>query len=112
MGTVQPSWNDIIEGGTGNDTMSGGRGADTFVFRAGEGTINDLRSRVIGTDDIYQFESWDTLQFVGFGYANGAAALSHMSQSDANVIFVDQGENITFHGTSLATLSAANFVMM
>jgi serralysin len=101
MQTVRPDWNDIIEGGAGDDILSGGHGADTYVFRATE----------VGADQVYQFESWDTLQMVGFGYANTAAAMSHMSQSGANVVFADKGETITFHGVSLGDVQAATWIV-
>jgi Ca2+-binding RTX toxin-like protein len=101
MQTVQPTWNDTINGGTGNDSVSGGHGADTFVFAKAE----------LGVDHVYQVESWDTLQFSGFGYANAAAAQSHLVQSGADVVFADQGETITFHGTTLADLQAATWVV-
>jgi Ca2+-binding RTX toxin-like protein len=100
MRTVRPDWNDVVEGGAGNDTLSGGHGADTLVFRAAN----------VGTDHVYRFEAWDSLQFVGFGYASSAQAISHMSQSGANVVFADQGESITFHGATIADLQAANWL--
>jgi Ca2+-binding RTX toxin-like protein len=101
MNTVHSDWNDIIEGGAGDDILSGGHGADTYVFRATE----------VGIDQVYQFESWDTLQFVGFGYADKAAGLSHLTQSGANVVFADKGETITFHGTSLGDVQAATWLL-
>ncbi len=100
MRTVQPSWNDVIDGGAGNDIVSGGHGSDTYTFRASE----------VGTDQVYRFESWDTLQFVGFGYVSSAAAISHMSQSGANVLFVDRGETVTFHGATLADMANSTII--
>jgi Ca2+-binding RTX toxin-like protein len=102
MTTVRPDWNDVIDGGTGNDSLSGGHGNDTYIFRASEP----------GVDHVYQFENWDTLRFVGFGYANAAAAQSHLTQSGANVTFTDQGETITFHGTTLADVQLANWLFV
>jgi Domain of unknown function (DUF4214) len=98
MRTANPAWNSILDGGAGNDTISGGMGADTFVF-----TQNAL-----GSDHIYDFQSWDTLQLSGFGYADAAAAFSHMTQSGANVVFADQGQTITFHGNSLGQVLKSN----
>lgn len=94
MQTAVPAWNDTLEGGSGNDKLCGGMGADNFVFRAGQG----------GVDDIYYYESWDSISLLGFGYANAAAATAHMTQSGSNVIFADQGESLTIHGTTLGQI--------
>ena len=94
MQSAVPSWNDTLEGGAGNDVLSGGLGADNYVFRAGQG----------GVDHIYYYEAWDSLSLLGFGYANAAAATSHMTQSGANVIFADQGETLTVHNTTIAQI--------
>jgi Domain of unknown function (DUF4214)/RTX calcium-binding nonapeptide repeat (4 copies) len=101
MQTVQPSWNDTLYGGAGNDSMSGGHGTDTFAFAKTE----------LGVDHVYQVEAWDTLYFNGFGYADAAAAQSHLVQSGADVVFTDQGETITFHHATLADLQAANWIV-
>lgn len=95
MRTVQPTWNDVLTGGSGNDTISGGHGADTYIFHPNE-----------GTDQVYRYEAWDTVKFTGFGYASAAAAISHMTQSGADVVFSDQASVITFHGATLAQLQA------
>jgi Domain of unknown function (DUF4214)/RTX calcium-binding nonapeptide repeat (4 copies) len=101
MMTGVDQWSDRIDGSQGDDRMFGGRGADTFVFNAAEG----------GTDHVYGIESWDTLQMVGFGYADAAAAQSHLAQSGADVVFTDQSETITFHHATLADLQAANWIV-
>jgi hypothetical protein len=49
------------------------------------------------------------LQLSGFGYATAAAALAHMTQQGANVVFQDQGETITFKNTTLALLAKAKW---
>ncbi len=92
-------WMDTLNGGAGDDTMIGGRGSDTFQFA----------KSAPGSDHIYGFEAWDTLNLQGFGYLNAAAAISHMTQSGADVIFADQGETITFHNTTLGVVSAASY---
>jgi Ca2+-binding RTX toxin-like protein len=101
MQTVQPTWNDIIDGGTGNDSVSGGHGADTFKFA----------QTAPGADEVYGFERWDTLQLFGYGYANVAAAQSHLTQSGDNLVFADQGVSVTFHHATLADLQAANWLV-
>jgi Domain of unknown function (DUF4214) len=101
MRTVTPTRNDSLEGGTGNDLMSGGEGADTFIFRNGQG----------GSDVIHRFESWDTLQFIDFGYANVAAAQAFLTQNGADVVFNNQGETITFVNTSLVSVQQAQWLL-
>jgi Ca2+-binding RTX toxin-like protein len=102
MKTVQPTWNDILNGGAGNDYVSGGHGADNFVFN----------KAALGADHIFGFEAWDSVQMEGFGYGNTAAAFSHLSVSGANVIFADQGETITFHDATLAEVQAADWILV
>ncbi len=92
-------WADLLDGGAGDDVLMGGRGADTFRFDR----------LAAGSDQIYGFESIDTLNLVNFGYANAAAATSHMAQSGADVVFADQGETITFRNTALATVTGSSF---
>jgi uncharacterized protein YkwD len=99
MRTALTAWGDTIEGGAGNDRMSGGDGPDRFVFRAGQG----------GSDHVYELEPWDGVQLSGFGYASADAALAHMTQQGADVVFSDQGQTITFHDTTLATLRSVDY---
>jgi Domain of unknown function (DUF4214)/RTX calcium-binding nonapeptide repeat (4 copies) len=94
MRNVMTTWSDTLVGGPGNDALTGGRGSDRFTFTASEG----------GNDTIYGFESFDTLQFIGFGYASSAAALAAMSQQGANVALAYSGGSITFADTQLSTL--------
>jgi Ca2+-binding RTX toxin-like protein len=89
-------WNDKMSGGQGDDMLTGGRGADFFFFRATEA----------GNDTIYGFESFDRMQFAGFGFANSAAALAGMSQQGANVVFSYANGSITFADTQLSTLQS------
>lgn len=101
MRTALSSMNDILEGGAGNDQMAGGHGNDTYTFRATE----------TGSDQIWGFQAWDTLRFVGFSYADQAAGLAHASQSGSDVIFTDQGETITFHAVQLSALQQAAWIL-
>ena len=99
MRDVEPKWNDVLEGGSGNDQMNGGIGADVFVFRQGEG----------GIDTIHRFEPWDELQLSGFGYAAAADAIARMSQDGGDVLFVDQGQAIRFLDTTLADMGRVRY---
>jgi hypothetical protein len=99
MREVPLGWNDVIEGGAGNDTLSGGLGADLYIFRAS----------AVGQDHVYQFDYWDELQLSNFGYANAAAAIAHMTQSGADVIFSDKGQTINFHNFALADMQKVKY---
>jgi Ca2+-binding RTX toxin-like protein len=96
MRIVMTTWSDTLVGGQGNDQLTGGRGSDRYFFTASEG----------GNDTIYGFESFDTLQLTGFGYANSAAALAAMSQQGGNVVLSYTGGSITFEATQLSTLQS------
>ena len=102
MQTVMTNWADTLNGGAGDDVLFGGRGADVFQFD----------KSAVGSDTIYGFESWDILNLTGFGYANSAAAASHMTQSGADTVFADQGETITFKNTTLATVTGATMTFV
>ncbi len=97
MRTQMPAWADTLAGGAGDNILFGGRGADTFLFD----------KATPGDDTILGFESWDILNFRGFGYASAPAAASHMTQSAADVVFSDQGETITFRNTALGVVTGA-----
>jgi len=107
---------DTIEGGAGDDLLSGGGGADTFVFRPGDGndTIAQIElgtgapatASAIGADFT---PGHDRIALTGFGYADGAEALSHVADSGGHATFSDQGTLIVLHGLSTADLSAADF---
>jgi len=99
MRSIQPKWKDVLEGGAGNDAMNGGIGSDIFVFRAGQG----------GNDTIHGFEPWDQLQLSGFGFNQASQALSHMTQSGANVVFSHSGQTITFLDTGLSEMSRVKY---
>jgi Ca2+-binding RTX toxin-like protein len=85
---------DTLTGGAGNDKLTGGYGSDRFVFTASEG----------GSDTVYGFEGFDTLQLTGFGYASSAAALAAVSQQGANAVLTYAGGSITFAETQLSVL--------
>lgn len=85
------SHDDVLEGGNGNDIVFGGFGADTFVFGAAE----------TGNDQVVGLERWDTVALTGYGYADAAAALSHMAQVGPDVVFTDAGHSVTFLDTVL-----------
>jgi len=81
---------DRIDGGTGNNVLFGGTGADTFVFARANG----------GSHHVADPEAWDRVELSGFGYANAAEALSHMTRHGDDLVFADQGVSITFHDLS------------
>jgi Ca2+-binding RTX toxin-like protein len=90
---------DRIEGGQGDDVISGGLYADTFVFGP-----ND------GSDRLVDFEPWDRVDLTQMGYASTAEALTHASQSGANVVFAHQGTNMVFEDTTLSDFGNALLV--
>jgi len=99
MRSAQSNWNDVIEGGAGNDTVNGGLGADSFVFRRGQG----------GADVIHGLDPWDEVQLSGFGLRNTADALARMTQVGADVVFNHLGQQITFTGSTLATMGRLRY---
>ncbi|MDZ7627843.1 MAG: DUF4214 domain-containing protein [Parvularculaceae bacterium] len=100
--TGLPSLADTLDGGLGDDALFGGRGPDTFVFLQTEA----------GNDDVFGFEASDTLALNGFGYADASDALAHFAQIGADVIFADQGQTITLHNTSLASVMGASLIFI
>nr|WP_235953353.1 DUF4214 domain-containing protein [Salipiger sp. PrR002] len=83
---------DWFDGGPGNDLLYGGLRADTFVF--------DQADK--GSDRVLQLDAWDSVAFNGFGYANAAAAVTHMREAGDDVVFSDQGVAVTFMRADLA----------
>jgi len=86
---------DEIHGAAGDNILAGGRLSDQFVFDTAEG----------GNHVVLDLEAWDALHFAGFGYADDATARSQMAQAGADVVFDDQGVNITFLNTQLGLIS-------
>jgi hypothetical protein len=75
--------------------LAGGAFADQFVFHSTHGT----------TSTVLDLEAWDYLKLVGFGYATAAEARGHMQQSANNVVFADQGTEITFERLQLTDIT-------
>lgn len=98
--TQLPYYADRLDGGAGNDRMYGGFGADRFDFNASED----------GNKQLWGLDSFDTLSFAGFGYADKASALVHFTQQGDDVVFLDQGVSILFHNTSIAAISNIAFL--
>ena len=91
---------DTLDGGSGNDTLYSGTTADTFVFDASEG----------GSDIVLQLDTWDALQFEGFGYSSATDARAQMLVAGPDVRFADQGVTITFAGADLATMQEVDYL--
>jgi Ca2+-binding RTX toxin-like protein len=108
---------DRLEGGTGDDLLMGGIGADTFVFRTGDGsdTIGALEvgaggsATVTGPDFV---SGVDRIELLGFGLADGAAALALVTDVAGVATFAAAGTTISFAGLTLADLTASDFVIL
>ncbi|WP_421907776.1 DUF4214 domain-containing protein [Mameliella sp.] len=82
---------DVLRPGAGDDLLSGGMWADTFVFDpAGQGakTVSDL-------------EPWDVVDLTGFGYADVAEAMGHVTMEGADAVFEDVGLRVVFLGAEV-----------
>ncbi len=91
------SWqtlDDVIEAPEGQSLLAGGFGPDVFVFD----------TQAAGDHRVLDLEPWDTVYFESFGYASESELRSHMEQSGNDVLFSDQGVNITFENTQLGAL--------
>lgn len=82
---------DVLRPGPGADMLSGGLWADTFVFAPGEGsaTVTDL-------------EPWDVVDLSGFGYADAAEAMAHVTTQDGDAVFDDGGLRVVFLDAQLS----------
>ena len=85
---------DLLEGGSGRNILQSGLGADCFVYQADAG----------GQHTLVDLEPWDELMFRGFGYETAGQALSRMQQQGADVVFQDQGVDITMHNVNLSEI--------
>ncbi|MCF2906654.1 DUF4214 domain-containing protein [Octadecabacter sp. CECT 8868] len=92
---------DEVNGGSGKNVLAGGAMADTFVFDQVDA----------GTNTVLDLEVWDYLSFEGFGYSNVADVRVHLSQSGTDVVFSDQGTEVTFEKTQLSDLTDDMFLM-
>ena len=87
---------DTLNGGSGNDTLFGGSGGDTFIFNAADA----------GTDVVKDFAAGETVDLVGFGFANRSAAEAAFSQSGSDVVFSSGSVTATFENAQLADVVA------
>ncbi|ASP22266.1 bifunctional hemolysin/adenylate cyclase [Antarctobacter heliothermus] len=86
---------DVLDPGAGDSTLSGGDLSDTFVFRPSSD----------GTHIITDFEAWDVLDLVAFGYADANAARSKFYQQGDDLIFDDEGVTIVLQDATMDALS-------
>lgn len=68
---------DQINGGAGTNKLAGGSLSDQFVFLQADGA----------THTVLDFEAWDYLSFVGFGYSSEAESKGHMTQQNSSIVF-------------------------
>ncbi|HHL42333.1 MAG TPA: hypothetical protein ENJ42_01835, partial [Hellea balneolensis] len=93
--------NNLFIGGAGDDNYYGGAGADDFRFDLADGAA---------IERVNFFDTSDTVNLTGFGFASKAAAASSFSQSGNNVIFSSQGVTIVFYGATLSEVQNAVFI--
>ncbi|WP_281256099.1 DUF4214 domain-containing protein [Antarctobacter heliothermus] len=86
---------DLLVGGADDDVMFGGILSDTFQFD----------TAAPGSDQVVGIEAWDVLEFTGFGYGTAGDAIANMSQVGNDVVFIDQGVEITHLNTTLAEIT-------
>ncbi len=88
-------YHDWLSGETGDNALAGGLFADVFDFEQEDG----------GSHLVLDLGAWDYISLGGFDYGSASAALTHMSQSGSDVLFSDQGVEITFQNTRLADIT-------
>ena len=88
-------YHDWLSGETGDNALAGGLFADVFDFEQEDG----------GSHLVLDLEAWDYISLGGFDYGSASAALNHMSQSGSDVLFSDQGVEITFQNTQIADIT-------
>jgi hypothetical protein len=93
---------DYLDGGAGLDTMSGGTGGDFFDFTRGEAN----------GDTVIDFESGDTLQFFGYGFAADGATFTQLNATQWSVNSADGlvHETITFTNAPTIAPSQVTFL--
>ena len=60
--------------------------ADSFVFAPAD----------VGAKTVTDLEPWDNVDLTGFGYADVAEAMGHVSIVDGDAVFEDQGVRVVF----------------
>lgn len=87
---------DVLDGGSGTNVMMGGILSDMFVFDSADGASSNT---------VMDLEAWDRLSFESFSYATAADALAKMTQQGADVLFSDQGVEVTLKNTTLGSVT-------
>ena len=108
-GSILTNWllgsagNDTVNGKGGNDVLFGEGGADTFVFERGTG------GDVIGD---YQ-AGLDHIRLSGVGYTSFAQIQTHMVENGGSTaIDLGQGDFVVLAGVPMASLTAADFLLV
>jgi hypothetical protein len=86
---------DRLVGGAGGNLLAGGQFTDVFVFDAATDSANTIAD----------LEAWDFIDLTRFGYSTATAARAEMTQAGGNLVFSDQGVEITFLNRSLSDLT-------
>lgn len=92
---------DVLDPGAGNSTLSGGDLSDTFVFDPSYD----------GTHVVTDFESWDTLDLRGFGYADSADAMAEFVQQGDDLVFEDDGVTVILRDTMLTDVTPESLLI-
>lgn len=92
---------DTVDAGSGTNVVAGGQFADVFVFNNADNS----------TTTVADLEAWDYIDLNGFGYANANAARANMTQAGSDLVFMDQGTEVTFHNTTLSDMTGDMFLL-